>query len=118
MDITTYAQKHNIRPRSIVTGLGRIPVEYTVSTVDPKGFTMMRPSGKPVRVSWRMVGETLARLQAGEMVKFQGNRSKGGIDGTSAKRDGVLAALRGLATRDGSIVVLAEGSAARTVQAS
>lgn len=117
MKVQEYAQK-SIKPGALVAGLGRTPVEYAVSAVDSKGFTMTRPSGKPVRVSWKMVGQTLARLQAGEMVKFQGNRSKGGIDGTSAKRDGVLAALRGLATRDGIIVVLTETRQARTVQAS
>lgn len=91
---------------------------YTITVVDPKGFTMLRPANKtgerkPVRVTRKMVEATLARLLASETVLYQGNRSKGGIDGTSAKRDGVLAALSGIATRDGKTVRLADGARAR-----
>jgi len=89
--------------------------KYTITAVDPKGFTMLRPPNKvgerkPVRVSRKMVEATLARLLASETVLYQGNRSKGGIDGTSAKRDGVLAALSGIATRDGKTVILTAGA--------
>ena len=113
MTIQEYAQQNNIREGATVAGLGRTQVAYTIAQVDSKGFTLARPSGKQVRVTWRMVQETWGRLQAGEQVRFQGNRSRGGVDGTSAKRDGVLAALRGLALRDGDLVQVAEGAAAR-----
>ena len=102
----------------IVSGATVGASKYTISKVDPKGFTMLRPENKdgnrlPVRVTRRMVEETLARLLAGDVVLHQGNRHKGGIDGTSAKRDGVLAALAGVAVRDGRIVILAKGARQR-----
>ena len=92
--------------------------QYTITAVDPKGFTMLRPANKqgerkPVRVTRKMVEATLARLLASETVLYQGNRSKGGIDGTSAKRDGVLAALIGIAARDGKTIILVAGARAR-----
>ena len=116
MNIQAYAIQH-LTPGATVSGQGARPASYTVQGTDDRGFTLLRESGKTVRVTWRMVAETLARLQAGEVVKFQGNRSKGGIDGTSAKRDAVLAALQGIALRDGADVVLAEGAAARIARA-
>lgn len=112
-DIWTIATGGPIREGSTVGAAG-----YTIQSVDPKGFTMLRPANKagerkPVRVTRKMVEATLARLLAGEAIAYQGNRSTGGIDGTSAKRDGVLAALAGIAVRDGKLVTLASGARSR-----
>lgn len=74
-----------------------IAERYQVETVDPRGFTMRRASGRTVRVTRRMVEDTAARLLAGERLKRHANRGDGGITYTTAIEAGVIAALAGLA---------------------
>lgn len=80
-----------------------------IISLDAKGFQASRlKSGKPIRVTWRMVRETAARLLAGETPGVHANRSKGGIDYTTAKEMGVVFAL-------GKAIQLATGGKAWTL---
>ena len=65
------------------------------------GFTIKRASsGKTVRISGRMLGRTLVRINKGESFAYQANATKGGISYTVAIEAGVVFAMGDLLTRD------------------
>ncbi len=98
-----------------VPALGRKAAFYYVVALDSKRLTMERgDTGSQVKVTASKCAKVLARIEAGERVKFQGNAgANGGIDGTSAIRDGIMFVL-GL-ERDGDFVRLKASSAAQEV---
>ena len=65
------------------------------------GITIQRSStGKNVRVSLRLINSCLARLQAGEQLRYQANQPQGGISFTVAVEAGVAFALSSYLKRD------------------
>ena len=66
-----------------------------------KGLTITRASsGKEVRISDRMVQNTLSRINKGEEIKFQKNQTQGGISFTVAIEAGVIGCLYNLVEID------------------
>lgn len=81
---------------------------YRVVEVDAKGFTLIRLAKQSrVRVTWKKVDRIQGALESASRL-FQGNFSRGGIDGTSATRDAILWAVG--AVRDGDRVKLASAA--------
>jgi len=78
---------------------------YTVTAIRTegrgKGLTITRASsGKEVRISDRMVQNTLSRINKGEEIKFQKNQTQGGISFTVAIEAGVIGCLYNLVEID------------------
>ena len=72
----------------------RTGTEYKIKSFDAKGFTLSRmTSTSTVRITRRRVEDTEKRLRAGEALKFQRNKSQGGISYTVAEEAGVVWAL-------------------------
>lgn len=89
-----------------VPSLGRKDAFYYVVAIDPKRITLERgDTGSQVKITASKCQKVQDRIDAGDPVNFQGNAPKsgfGGIDGTSAIRDGICYVL-GLA-KDGKLV--------------
>jgi hypothetical protein len=73
---------------------GKAGQSYPVTAADEKGLTLSRPkTGSTVRVTRAKVERSYGRLLSGASLLKQKNESQGGIDTTSAKEAGVVAAL-------------------------
>lgn len=74
---------------------------YTVKSVDPRGFIIIRnSSGKDVRISSKLIESTRDKIEAGQSLNFQANGPKGGISYTVAIEAGVVHALRDIIRAD------------------
>ena len=83
-----------IKQGTVIPALGNKATSYIVLSVDEKGFTMARAdTASKVRVTNVKIARLLERLNNDRSVLFQGNASKGGVDGTSAIRDALLFAV-------------------------
>jgi hypothetical protein len=83
---------------------------YRVVEVDAKGYTVERfETSSRVRIGWRKVEATRARLEAGEVLKYQAHVKDGGVSYTVAEAVSVIYALRDM------VVETPDGWAAREV---
>lgn len=71
----------------------RTGTTYSVLSVDEKGMTLTKSSGKTQRVSAKSIERAGELLKKGEVLKFQANGSQGGISYTVAIESGVVFAL-------------------------
>ncbi len=68
--------------------------KYEVVAVDDRGFTVKRlASGKPLKVSRKMIESAAGRLRTGEKLAKQANQKQGGISYPIAVEAVVVAAL-------------------------
>ena len=74
---------------------------YTIIDVDSQGFRIARQdTGSTVRITRNLIETTAASLLAGEALKFQASRTKGGISYTVAQTAAVVWALGDLIVPD------------------
>lgn len=74
---------------------------YTIVDFDDQGFRIERQdTGSTVRITRNLIETTAASLLAGETLKFQASRTKGGISYTVAQTSAVVWALGELIIQD------------------